>query len=486
MIRVRAFILSASLSIICATGANAHPGHATPPWQQSSVWPDRIVVTLPDDPATSFAVTWRTSADVENSVAEIAVATPDARFDLAAESRTAVSEELDLATVKRLGADVPVEWNSMLAPVRFHSVTFDGLEPDTLYAYRVRGAESAWSEWYQVRTAPVDGPVSFIYVGDAQNGILSHWARTIRAAFQTAPDARFILHAGDLVNRASRDFEWAEWFKSVGFIHGMIPAMPVAGNHEYDRIGLPEDTTSRILSILWRPQFSLPVEETLHADLRETVYDVRYTKDLHLFVLDTQAGRIGEQAEWLDKALSESDARWRIVSMHHPIFSSGRGRDNADRREILLPVFLKHNVDLVLQGHDHTYARGLIPQDDTTQTPERIAMGDTDLIKTMFVNSVSGAKQYTFKDDRWDGYASDGVELKNYAENTQFFQVIRVYRDTLSYTAYTATREIYDSFVMTKGEDAVKTLLEGSGSTIDLRLFEGTMPYPGVNDLDTD
>jgi 3',5'-cyclic AMP phosphodiesterase CpdA len=205
-----------------------------------------------------------------------------------------------------------------------------------------------------------------------------------------------------------------------------------------------------------------------------------------LFVLDTQGGRLEEQAEWLDAALTASDARWRIVSMHHPIFSSGRGRDNADRREILLPIFLKHNVDLVLQGHDHTYARGQIPQDDIAQTPERIAMGETDLVKTMFVNSVSGAKQYTFKDDRWDGYASDGVELKNYAENTQFFQVIRIYGDTLGYTAYTATGEIYDSFTMTQGKDAVKTLLDGNGSTIDLRLFEGTMPYPGVNDLGTD
>lgn len=65
------------------------------------------------------------------------------------------------------------------------------------------------------------------------NGILSHWARVIREAYVTAPDARFAIHVGDLVNFGSRDFEWAEWFKSVSFIHGMIPALPVVGNHEY-------------------------------------------------------------------------------------------------------------------------------------------------------------------------------------------------------------------------------------------------------------
>ena len=46
------------------------------------------------------------------------------------------------------------------------------------------------------------------------------------AAYAEAPDARFAIHAGDLVNWGSRDFEWAEWFRSVGFIHGMIPAVP--------------------------------------------------------------------------------------------------------------------------------------------------------------------------------------------------------------------------------------------------------------------
>ena len=44
---------------------------STPPWQAASPWPDRIVVTVEEDPATSFSVTWRTSADVRETRAEI-------------------------------------------------------------------------------------------------------------------------------------------------------------------------------------------------------------------------------------------------------------------------------------------------------------------------------------------------------------------------------------------------------------------------------
>lgn len=469
-----------------AAAHEQHPETKIAPWQQASQWPDRIVVTLPDDPATSFAVTWRTDDSVDGAVAEIAPALPDARFDAAAMEVQADTQPLELDRVHRLGETSAVEFNVGLRPVHFHSVTFRGLEADSLYAYRVRGAEGAWSEWFQARTAPRQGPVSFIYLGDAQNGILSHWARTVRAAFRHAQDARFILHAGDLVNRASRDYEWAQWFKSVGFIHGMIPAIPVAGNHEYDRLGLPEDTTQRMLSIMWRPQFTLPVVESLPSVLHETVYEVRYHRDLHIFVLDTQGGLIAEQAAWLDERLSASDAQWRVVTMHHPTFSSGANRDNAERRELLLPVLLKHEVDLVLQGHDHTYSRGVILDKDSIandDAPVRTQAGDERQVRSMFVNSVSGAKQYQLKEDRWDAYAADGVTLEQAGENTQFYQVVKVDGDRLHYDAFTATGERYDAFVMEKKTDGSKRIVPDSAYRAPERLFENTGDYPGSSGL---
>jgi 3',5'-cyclic AMP phosphodiesterase CpdA len=473
----------AAAAVLCAGAASAHEGvHAQPPWQEASPWPDRVTLTFETDPARSLAVSWRTNALVSAPPAQIALATADARFDVTARTFTAETEPLDLQTLRREGVDIGLPENAGLAPVHYHSVRFDGLEPDTLYAYRVRGADGAWSEWFQTRTAPLSGPVRFIYVGDAQNGILSHWSRTIRAAFQAAPDARFILHAGDLVNRGSRDFEWAEWFKALGFIHGMIPAIPVAGNHEYSNFGLTPETAQRTLSIMWRPQFRLPVEESLPPALRETVYDVRYTRDLHIFVLDTMNAELEVQARWLDAELSRTDAKWRVVSMHHPVFSSAQGRDSPRLREILLPVLLKHKVDFVLQGHDHTYARGAIG-DDGAQTPERSAVGRDGDLAVMFATSVSGAKQYNFKDKLWADYAPSEVELLRHAENTQFFQVIDVEGDTLNYRAYTVTGELYDSVVISKDGAGRKTVASGAPSTIGQRMFEGTGPYPGTDDL---
>ncbi len=448
------------------------------PWQQASEWPDRIVVTFEGDPATSLSVNWRTAASVTATRAEIAPALPDARFDQQAVSAAAQSEQVSLATLELAGIQIPIEQNAGLSPAGFHSVRFDGLEPDTLYAYRVQGAEGKWSEWFHTRTAPLSGPIRFIYLGDAQNGIDSHFPRVVRAAFQKAPDARFILHAGDLVNRASRDLEWAQWFRASGFIHGMVPAIPVTGNHEYDRHGLTEEDRQRALSILWRPQFRLPVDETLSAELHETVYDVRYSQDLHVFVLNTNSPDMAEQARWLDAKLAASDATWRVITGHHPVFSSGRDRDNPRVRDVILPVLLKHRVDLVLQGHDHTYARGTVGEDP--QTPARRAATGADGVTTMFVNSVSGAKQYNFSENGWDEYAPTGVELNRQAENTQFYQIISLDAGALHYTAYTADGQLYDEFRLTKDQDGSKTIAPETPGLPETRSFTNTLPYSGV------
>jgi 3',5'-cyclic AMP phosphodiesterase CpdA len=369
-------------------------------------------------------------------------------------------------------------------PVNHHAVTFTGLEPNTLYAYRVQGGGGAWSEWFQVRTAPLAGPISFVYLGDAQNGILSHWSRLIRAAYAAAPDARFIIHAGDLVNSGSRDYEWAQWFKASGFIHGMIPAVPVPGNHEYSSAG-PEGATQSFLSLMWRPQFNLPKEPDLPERLRETAYAVRYSADLDVFVLDTQGGELQAQADWLDRELAASKKRWRVVTFHHPVFSSGSERDDPRRRAILLPVLRKHNVDLVLQGHDHTYARGQLGP-EPGQTPGRIATRGPAAgeVTTMFVNSVSGPKQYEWRPKGWDDYAEHGVALGRRAENTQFFQIIKIDGARLSYGAYTADGQLYDAVTLQKAANGKKRVIKGPVSTMSERMLANTKSPAGGERLD--
>ena len=428
-------------------------GHEIP-WDAPHVQPDRIALTWSDDPATTLSVTWRTDTTVAASVAQIAVATPAPRFDREAQTYDAITELLD-----------PSHISDEHIKAHYHSVTFRGLQPSTLYAYRV-GDGTTWSEWFQTRTASLDAePVTFIYFGDAQNGIHSHWSRNIRAAYTKAPDADFIIHAGDLVNRAHRNVEWGEWFVAGGWVHGMLPGIPIPGNHEYGRIN--EETDQRELSIHWRPQFTLP--ENGPENLKETAYYIDY-QGVRIVGMNSNRG-IPEQAPWLDTVLSENPHQWAILTFHHPVFSSSGTRDNPQLRNIWKPILDKHGVDLVLQGHDHTYARGRSNNVNSGLNTRDEASG------TVYVNSVSGAKMYEIKDDRWDAY---NATMERAAENTQLFQVVRIHQDTLKYEAYTVTGELYDAFHLVKQDrgDAPNQFIAGPVTGPE-RTHENTIPYRG-------
>ncbi|NAS13033.1 purple acid phosphatase family protein [Poritiphilus flavus] len=420
----------ASLAILYFVPALAQTHHdGLHHWEIPSKDPDRIILTFHGDPSTHRAVTWRTDANITEAFAQIAEAEVNSDFVEKAVSIKAKTEQFDLGLYKG---------NTSLM-VHYHNVIFDGLKPDQLYVYRVGDGSDHWSEWIQFRTSGVGyAPTQFVYFGDAQNDILEHWSRLIRMAYQTSPNAAFVIHAGDLINNAHKDQEWAEWYKAGGFIHSQWTAIPVVGNHEFSSITEGE---SRRLSIQWRPQFTLPVEEDLDPELHETVYTIDY-QDIRIIVLNSN-DKLEEQTSYIEKQLKDCTAKWKIISCHHSVFSPAKGRDFEFARENWKPLLDKYGVDLVLNGHDHTYARGHVPVRTTDSE-------DPDQLGTVYVTSVSGPKQYELDAEQMKAYKKQGYQLDKSAEQKQFFQVITIQDNTLTYVAYTVLGEEYDKAVITK------------------------------------
>lgn len=386
-------------------------------------YPDRVILTWYDDPRTTQAVTWRTDTTIQTSFLEIAMSDPSPDFPSKAKRIKAKTSFLKIEDIE----------------ANYHAVEIDSLLPDTMYIYRV-GEENLWSEWYQFTTAPDENkPFSFIYFGDAQNNLKSMWSRVIRQAYTDMPKAGFMVHAGDLINRTHSDKEWGEWHYAGNFINAMIPSISTPGNHEYDR-----DKKGKLqLDVHWRKTFNLPLNGP--KGLEETVYYIDYS-NCRIISLNSQEINLDEnsrkiQAVWLDRVLSENDKMWTVITFHHPIFSSKEGRDNPEFREIFKPIFDKYKVDLILQGHDHTYGRG-----------NNIPIGVTNTDKnagTMYVVSVSGPKMYNLTMDKW---------MDRAASNTQLYQIISIDGNKLSFEAYTATGELYDAFDMIKKKGKKKLL----------------------------
>ncbi|MFY8325564.1 purple acid phosphatase family protein [Pseudoalteromonas sp. ZZD1] len=68
----------------------------------------------------------------------------------------------------------------------------------------------------------------------------------------------------------------------------------------------------------------------------------------------TQGQGYKTQLNWLETQLAGSDAKWKIVVGHHPLYSSGKrfGR-NQGLRDILEPIMERHNVQAYIAGHEH-------------------------------------------------------------------------------------------------------------------------------------
>lgn len=380
--------------------------------------PDRVILNLTETPETSLAVNWRTDTSVDTGYVEFALATAGPEFIQLVTRLEAKRESL-----KTKHLEEP------LVSANYFSARIENLSPGKKYVYRV-GKHGAWSEWYQVQMPDMSSrKISFLYFGDAQNDLKSMWSRVIREAYKTIPQVDFMLHAGDLINRHDRDVEWGEWFYAGSFIHATVPSVMTPGNHEYGK--------GVILSPQWRPQFNLPMNGP--KGLEETCYAVNYP---NLKVISLDAEQIDEspyflekQAQWLDSVLTKDPRTWTAITFHYPVFSTKPNRDNEKLRSRFKPIFDKHKVDIVLQGHDHAYGRGMVNNVPTGYSVNDKTSG------TMYVVSVSGPKMYDISDDPW---------MDRKARNTQLFQIITIDGNTLHFQSFTAHGELYDAFDLEK------------------------------------
>jgi hypothetical protein len=256
-----------------------------------------------------------------------------------------------------------------------------------------------------------------------------------------------MIHAGDLINRAESDAEWGEWFGAGQWLNAMIPSVPVPGNHE--QASGPD--RQRRLSHHWRPQFTLP--ENGPTGLEETCYTLVY-QNVRIIGLDSNR-EIEVQKSWLDGVLRENTAPWVVCTFHHPIFSTAQNRDNPALRAAWKPVFDKYRVDLVLQGHDHTYGRtGLETPLAVPETVGNVPTGVNHVESktgTVYVVSVSGPKMYQLDAKPF---------MTRTAQNTQLYQIIHVDGPTLRYEARTAIGQVYDGFVLRKRSGQINELVE--------------------------
>ncbi|MBT2289192.1 S-layer homology domain-containing protein [Paenibacillus albidus] len=297
--------------------------------------PEYVRTFVTEDMKSTLSIVWRTAPRVEQGVIQYVQASDFAGFDQPNIQEQAAEPELLMAP-DRVGETL------------FHKGKLLNLLPGTEYRYRV-GSPDHWSETFTFRTeAAAPDAFSFLFVTDSHtnNEEAFHIHQNLMSnAFAKYPDARFVMHGGDIVDDGGKMMEWEQDMKAAQLYSGNVPSAYTIGNHDVKNGGKQVFTTA-----LGLPGNGMKDQEHL-------TYSYDY-EDTHFVVLNSEADEVDmqKQAVWLRDNLEASTKKWKVAMFHRPAYHTEDGRGPELVSHYLAPVLEELGVDLVLVGHDHALA----------------------------------------------------------------------------------------------------------------------------------
>lgn len=351
--------------------------------------PKLVHLAIQGDPKTSMVVLWRT-ADETTRATEIRYAEGDGLSESAL-TETATGIEFRM---QPLGDEF----------YRQHQVHLCGLKPGTAYSYQV-GTDGYFSPVYSFRTAPdiaaaPDTEVVLAFVGDSRGGS-DVWQSLIEQLLPRAPD--LVLFSGDAVTFGVNQNEWDEFFARAEPLFARVPMVSAHGNHEvnsvsyYAQIPMPGD----------QENFGLDYG---HAHI--TVGNDSPDDTIKLMTTYRDALRADFEAS--------SSARWKLFMHHQPMYSaSTRHGPSETLQAAWLDLVDTHQIDLVLNGHDHDY--------EVSKPLRGGAVQASNATGTVFVVAGgAGAELYDNGSEFWT----------EYSEKTYSAAIIDVRRDQMTMDAF--------------------------------------------------
>ena len=310
-----------------------------PGWQRiaraETLAPPRGVhLSFTQDPRTTTTATWFTDGLSDpGTVVEFGPA-------------PAGMSEADLASTPFEHADEGTADATPGVAAMTHRATLTGLEPGERVRYRA-GRPDAWSPVRTFSPGPADRSFTFAHVGD--HGTTPDSASTIRFLEERRPD--LVLVAGDLSYANGDQPVWDDWFGLIEPVAAGIPLMAAPGNHEN------EDDAG----VTFKSRLSHPGAGSYYAFDVGNIAVVVSTAGVFL-----EDGRIVDELVALDRALADAALRRALgeidfiaVMQHYPLWTNHESRGPLNPTLVVAEeqILQRHQVDLLLVGHDHFYER---------------------------------------------------------------------------------------------------------------------------------
>lgn len=211
-----------------------------------------------------------------------------------------------------------------------------GLKPGQQYTFTASAGDARAASAFHTPSSSMEA-LTFCVLGDTQTRAHVHSPIAELIARQ---EPRFVLHAGDCVERGNDFLQWQT--QLIGPARPYLrkaPLYPARGNHDNG-----------------------PYFPQLFNLIPDQHYSVNHGL-VHAVFLDSfgpGASREARpaQAKWLDEVLSASSAPWKVIVVHDPMVN-GDLYNAWWGLEEFMPVIEKHGVAAVFSGHHHRYRRFL-------------------------------------------------------------------------------------------------------------------------------
>ncbi|NEB81593.1 metallophosphoesterase family protein [Streptomyces sp. SID14478] len=351
-------------------GAAAAPVSATPgPPHRAAVRVDGSLVApfgrhlaFGADPKTQMRISWQVPFAVNRPYVRVGLTPWELSRKVEAEVRALHTPALS----KRLPA---VEQHYL-------HVALDGLRPGTTYYYGVGhdGFDPASAERLGTlgtfRTAPA-APGTFVFTAFGDQGVSYDALANDQVILGQNPS--FHLHAGDICyadgtghGKEADTYDarvWDQFLAQTETVAKSVPWMVTTGNHDMEAWYSPNGYGGQ--SARWSlpengpdPRNAPGVYSFVYGNLGVVALDAN---DVSYEIPANKGCTDGKQTAWLDRRLGELRARddieFVVVFFHHCMYSTSTHASDGGVRDAWLPLFTEHQVDLVINGHNHVYER---------------------------------------------------------------------------------------------------------------------------------
>lgn len=309
-----------------------------------------------------------------------------------------------------------------------HTVRLSSLTPERDYIYRIVSTTHV-SASAPFKTAKVEDGFTFVYYTDPQANTWAQGMTPSRLWAQVSANQAiaFGFLTGDLVERGSASRYW-DWFHEA--VDGRFPLVGVPGNHDY--YGSSDSTF--LGAAHYNTLFANPTNGI--AAYQNSSYWMVYGNTLFVMIDVVTGNQVADQIAWFQAVVAANRQDFVVVGMHYSSYGTTHTSTAATIRTNWNPVFEALDVDLVMSGHDHVYAR-------TPQLKDGVVSSDPDQGTIYWIGGSGGQKLYSVP--------TPNTTFAYYQNPTQStISVVTVTTAAITVQTYNTAGTLLDTFTIPK------------------------------------